>query len=167
VTARLIVRRVRDLAKTDELFPVWRHHPLVTNSVIPAPEADIIHRRHASVETVFADLIDRSLAHLPSGSFSANSTWAIGAQISRNLLRATDTLTSAAHAMARGATLRRQLLNVPARLALPQGKATLHLPEHWPWANTWTQLWQQVLTPRQNPTRASLTVHPPTARPEL
>ena len=96
---------------------------------------------------MFADLIDRPLAHLPSGSFSANSTWAIGAQISRNLLRATDTLTSAAHAVARGATLRRQLLNVPARLALPQGKATLHLPEHWPWANTWTRLWQQVFTP--------------------
>ena len=53
------------------------------------------------------------------------------------------------------------LVNVPARLALPQGKATLHLPEHWPWANTWTRLWQQVLTPRQNPSRASLTVHPP------
>src|SRR5699024_6490432 len=27
VTARLIVRRVRDRANTDELFPVWRYHP--------------------------------------------------------------------------------------------------------------------------------------------
>ena len=26
VTARLIVRRVRDRARLDELFPVWRHH---------------------------------------------------------------------------------------------------------------------------------------------
>ncbi|MGA5207110.1 hypothetical protein [Streptomyces variegatus] len=36
VTARLIVRRVRDLAKPavvgeqDELFPVWRYHPFFT-----------------------------------------------------------------------------------------------------------------------------------------
>src|SRR5215218_3502397 len=27
VTARLIVRRVRDRATTEELFPVWRYHP--------------------------------------------------------------------------------------------------------------------------------------------
>ncbi len=29
VTARLVVRRVRDRAKTAELFPVWRHQPLL------------------------------------------------------------------------------------------------------------------------------------------
>lgn len=29
-TARLIVRRVHDRAKTDGLFPVWRHHPFLT-----------------------------------------------------------------------------------------------------------------------------------------
>jgi hypothetical protein len=27
VIARLIVRRIRDRARADELFPVWRHHP--------------------------------------------------------------------------------------------------------------------------------------------
>src|SRR3954452_9584080 len=35
VTARLIVRRVRDRAKLDELFPVWRNHPFLTNSLEP------------------------------------------------------------------------------------------------------------------------------------
>jgi hypothetical protein len=50
VTARLIVRRVRDRAKTDELFPVWRHHPFLTNSTEPAAAADITHRRHAIIE---------------------------------------------------------------------------------------------------------------------
>ena len=145
------MRRVRDLAKTDELFPVWRHHPFFTNSVQPTPEADITHRRYAIVETVFADLIDRPLAHLPSGSFSANLAWAICAQISHNLLRASGTLTSPAHAVARGVTVRRQLVNAPARLALPQRKTTLHLPEHWPSANTWTRLWQQVFTPDSSP----------------
>src|SRR5205823_5975290 len=56
VTARLIVRRVRDRAKTAELFPVWRYHPFFTNSSEPAAQADITHRRHAIIETVFADL---------------------------------------------------------------------------------------------------------------
>jgi hypothetical protein len=61
VTARLIVRRVRDRARLDELFPVWRYHPFLTNSLQPAPVADITHRRHAIIETTFADLIDGPL----------------------------------------------------------------------------------------------------------
>jgi hypothetical protein len=32
---------------------------------LPTPEADITHRKHAIVETIFADLIDGPLAHLP------------------------------------------------------------------------------------------------------
>ena len=69
VTARLIVRRVRDRARLDELFPVWRHHPFLTNSLEPTAVADVTHRRHAIIETVFSDLIDGPLAHIPSGQF--------------------------------------------------------------------------------------------------
>jgi hypothetical protein len=65
--ARLVVRRVRDRARGDELFAVWRHHPFLTNSIEQTAQADITHRRHAIIETVFADLIDGPLAHLPSG----------------------------------------------------------------------------------------------------
>ena len=57
LTVRLIVRRVKDARYPDALFPVWRYHPFVTNSELPATEADITHRRHAIVETTFADLI--------------------------------------------------------------------------------------------------------------
>src|SRR5262249_46199979 len=53
VTARLIVRRVRDQARPDELFPVWRYHPFLTNSSEPTAVADITHRQHAIIETVF------------------------------------------------------------------------------------------------------------------
>ena len=102
------MRRVRDQTKLDELFPVWRYHPFFTNSTEPTAAADITHRRHAIIETVFADLIDGPLAHLPSGRFAANSAWAICAAITHNLLRAAGTLASASHAVARGATLRRQ-----------------------------------------------------------
>ena len=129
------MRRVRDRAKLDELFPVWRHHPFLTNSLEPTAEADITHRRHAIIETVFADLIDGPLAHLPSGRFAANSAWAICAAITHNLLRAAGTLAGPAHAVARGATLRRDLITVPARLTRPQRRRVLHLPAHWPRAD--------------------------------
>jgi hypothetical protein len=144
VTARLIVRRVRDRARTDELFPVWRHHPFFTNNTEPTAQADITHRRHAIIETVFADLIDGPLAHQPSGRFAANHAWAICAAITHNLLRAAGTLTSERHAVARGATLRRQIITIPARLARPQRRRILHLPAHWPWATHWTALWNAV-----------------------
>jgi Transposase DDE domain group 1 len=144
VTGRLIVRRVRDRARGDELFPVWRYHPFFTDGSEPTAQADITHRRHAIIETVFADLIDGPLAHLPSGRFAANSAWAICAAITHNLLRAVGVLAGARHAVARGATLRRELVNVPARLAQPQRRPVLHLPEHWPHATAWKALWQRV-----------------------
>jgi hypothetical protein len=144
VTARLIVRRVRDRAKTAELFPVWRYHPFFTNNTEPTADADITHRRHAIIETVFADIIDGPLSGMPSGRFAANSAWAICAAICHNLLRAAGTLTSHAHAVARGATLRRHIVTVPARLAMPQRRRVLHLPAHWPWATQWTALWNTV-----------------------
>src|SRR4051794_22967882 len=72
-----VVRRVRDQNELDELFPVWRYHPFFTNSVESLTAADVTHRRHAVIETVFADLIDGPLAHLPSGRFASNHAWAI------------------------------------------------------------------------------------------
>ena len=63
-TARLVVRRVRDRNRLEELFPVWRHHPFFANTDESTTAADITHRRHAIIETVFADLIDGHLAHL-------------------------------------------------------------------------------------------------------
>jgi hypothetical protein len=116
VTARLIVRRVRDQNMLAELFPVWRHHPFLTNSTEPTDEADLTHRRHAIIKTVFADLIDGPLAHLPSGRFASDYAWAICPMITHNLLRAADTLDPGQAAVARGATLRRQIVHVPARL---------------------------------------------------
>jgi len=146
VTARLIVRRVRDRARLDELFPVWRYHPFFTNNDEPTVDADITHRQHAIIEAVFADLIDGPLAHLPSGRFAANSAWAICAAMCHNLLRAAGTLAGDRHALARGATLRRHLVTVPARLTRPQRRRVLHLPAHWPWASQWTALWHATFS---------------------
>jgi len=147
VTARLVVRRVRDRAKLDELFPVWRHHPFFTNSTEPTAQADITHRQHAIIETVFSDIIDGPLAHLPSSQFASNAAWAICTAITHNLLRAAGTLASDRHAVARGATLRRHIVAVPARLARPQRRPVIHLPAHWPWAEPWQQLWSVAADP--------------------
>ena len=146
VTARLIVRRVKDARHPDALFPVWRYHPFFTDSTEPVTDADITHRRHAIIETVFADLIDGPLAHMPSGHFGANSAWILCAAIAHNLLRAAGTLAGGPHAVARGATLRRKIVNIPARLARPQRRPVLHLPSHWPWAHAWLQLWRNIIS---------------------
>jgi hypothetical protein len=60
VTARLIVRRVRDRNHQDALFPVWRYHPFFTNNTEPTLQADLTHRGHAIIETVFSDRHRRS-----------------------------------------------------------------------------------------------------------
>jgi Transposase DDE domain group 1 len=147
ITARLVVRRVKDARYPDgsALFPVWRYHPFFTNTDLPTAQADIVHRRHAIIETVFADLIDGPLAHLPSGHFGANSAWTLCAAIAHNLLHAAGTLADRPHTRARGATLRRQLISVPARLARPARAPVLHLPSQWPWAPAWLRLWDQTI----------------------
>jgi hypothetical protein len=145
ITARLVVRRVKDACYPDALFPVWRYHPFFTNTDLPVAEADITHRKHAIIETVFADLINGPLAHLPSGRFGANSAWILCAAIAHNLLRAAGVLAGDQHTRARGSTLRRTIINIPARLARPQRRPILHLPTHWPWSKHWLQLWQNTI----------------------
>jgi hypothetical protein len=145
VTARLIVRRVRDLNKQaagqDELFPAWRYHAVFTDSPFELIQAEEQHRDHAIVEQVFADWTDGPLAHLPSGVFPANAAWLACAAIAHNLLRAAGSLASLAYAKARGATIRRDLIDVAARTARHgHGHITLHLPEGWHREHEWMTL---------------------------
>jgi hypothetical protein len=147
ITGRLIVRRVLDANTQDPLFPVWRYHPLFTNTTASTTDADTTHRGHAICETVWSDLIDGPWAHQPSGRFAANAAWCTLAAICHNLLRAAGTLTGTArYAVARGATLRTHLINIPARLARPQRCPTLHLPARWPRADPWLTFWTAVFT---------------------
>jgi hypothetical protein len=153
VTARLIVRRVRRLNPyadhgQDELFSTYRYHAIFTDSPFTLVQAESQHRDHAIMEQVNADLIDGPLAHMPSGVFTANAAWLTLAAIAHNLLRATGCLASAFHAKARGATLRRQLIAVPARLARHgRGHLTVHLPEHWRWQTAWMNAFDHVHQP--------------------
>ena len=117
VTARLIVRRVRDLSKAaagqDELFPVWRYHAVFTDSPFELIQAEAQHRDHAVVEQVFADVTSGPLAHLPSGVFAANAAWLSLAAMAHNLLRAAGALASLPLAKARAATIRRDRRDPP------------------------------------------------------
>jgi hypothetical protein len=96
---------------------VRRYHAFLTKTKLSTVETDLTRRQHAIVETTFADLIDGPMAQLPSGHFDANAAWVVCAAIAHNLLRAAGSLTSTFHAKARGATLRKHVVCVPARLA--------------------------------------------------
>ena len=161
VPGRLIVRRIPDFqadkhraAGQDGLFDVWRFHAFFTTTdptVLATVAADQVHRRHAIIEQVHADLKNSALAHMPSGVFTANAAWLVLAVIAFNLTRATATLAAPAAAsdLARAttATVRRKLIHIPCRIAASARRLTLHLPQNWPWQTAWTQLNERVADP--------------------
>jgi hypothetical protein len=153
ITARLIVRRVKDLNRKagqgqGELFTIWRYHALFTDSPFEMIQAEAHHRDHAIVEQVFADLTSGPLAHLPSGHFPANAAWLALAAICHNLTRAAGCLAGAFFAKARGATIRGQLIAVAARIARHgRGHITMHLPEGWHRQTAWMNLFETACGP--------------------
>ena len=155
VPGRLVVRRIPDLEpKTDKsqasLFQVWRHHAFFTTTPVEVADtvaADKIHRGHAIIEQVHADLKDSALAHLPSGKFNANAAWLVLAVMAFNLTRATGALGGPELARATTGTIRRKLINVPARTATSARRLVLHLPQAWPWEHSWTRLFTALSDP--------------------
>ncbi|MDQ3357744.1 MAG: transposase, partial [Actinomycetota bacterium] len=153
VTARLIVRRVKRLnpasvpAGQEQLFATHRHHAVFTDSPTSMLAAEASHRDHAIIEQVIADLKAGPLAHAPSGDFGANGAWTVLAAIAFNLTRAAGALASTRHARARPATIRNQLINVPARIANRARRFRLHLPTGWPWQDAWTTMLDAAYAP--------------------
>lgn len=153
ISARLIVRRVKRLNPRSvpqgqgEIFSVYRHHAVFTDSPLSMLAAEAGHRDHAIIEQVISDLKNGPLAHCPSGVFTANSAWAVLAAITFNLTRAAGVLASKFHARARTATIRAQLINVPARIANRARSRLLHLPRSWPWQPAWDALFDAVSAP--------------------
>ena len=137
------MRRVRRLNTTpgqDELVPGYRYHAVFTNTPLPMVRAEHCHRGHAIVEQVIADLKQGPIAHLPSGSFTANGAWLVCAAMAFNLTRAAGCLASAFHAKATTGTIRAQLMITPARIASSARRIVLHLPAEWPWEQPWREL---------------------------
>ena len=158
VPGRLVVRRIPDAnaekksrAGQDGLFELFRHHAFFTTTpedIADTVAVDKVHRAHAIVEQVHADLKSSALAHLPSGKFTANAAWLVLAVMAFNLTRAAAALTEQPRlAKATTATVRRTLVTVPARVATSARRLTLHLPRAWPWQHPWTVLFERVHAP--------------------
>ncbi|MFI9042706.1 IS1380 family transposase, partial [Streptomyces sp. NPDC053726] len=153
VTARLLVRRVKRLNPDaqaqgqGELFTTNRYHCAFTDSPLTLVDAEKDHRRHTIVEQVIADMKGGPPAHLPSGDFQANAAWLALAAITHNLMRALGALASTFHARATTATIRGQLIDVPARIARGARRLTLHLPRNWPWQDAWQQMFAVLHPP--------------------
>lgn len=151
IGCRLVVRRVKRLqprtgdAEQGELFTAYRYHAFVTDSTLSLVEADQRHRDHAIIEQVIAELKDGTLAHLPSGKYAANAAWVSLAMIAFNISRAS--AVAAGMATARCASLRTQIINIPARIAATGRRLVLHLPTHWPWSPGWEMLWATATGP--------------------
>lgn len=157
IPGRLVVRRIPDLNPKKNhgqatLFDTWRFHAFFTT--VPRAErdtvaADKVHRAHAIIENVHADLKASALAHMPSGVFNANAAWLVCAVMAFNLTRAAATLTKdTALSRATTATIRRKLINLPARVACSARRLRLHLPQGWPWQRAWSALYDAVLPGR-------------------
>jgi hypothetical protein len=153
IPGRLVVRRIPDLRpKKDpgqgELFDIWRFHAFFTTTDttdLDTVAADKLHRQHAIIEQVHADLKNSALAHLPSSRFSANAAWLVCAVMAFNLTRAAATLTADPQLMkATTGTIRRTIVSVPARAASSGRRLTLHLPTNWPWERSWNTLFESV-----------------------
>jgi hypothetical protein len=153
VAGRLVVRRIPELNpdSQDGLFDLWRFHAFFTTSSLDTVTADQAHRGHAIIEQVHADLKNSALAHLPSGQFTANAAWLVLAVIAFNLTRAAATLTGPHLATATTGTLRRTLINIPARIATSARRLVLHLPRAWPWQDAWSDLFQRACGPPAAP----------------
>ena len=160
VPGRLVVRRIPDLNPKGNqgqqtLFDTWRFHAFFTTTdheVGDTVSADKIHRAHAIIEQVHADLKHSALAHLPSGKFTANAAWLVLAVMAFNLTRAAATITGPGLAKATTATIRRKLIAVPARVASSARRVTIHLPAHWPWETAWSDLFNRACGPPPAPT---------------
>ncbi|RFA17688.1 transposase, partial [Subtercola boreus] len=153
IEGRLVVRRIPELNKKKlsqpTLFDTYRFHAFFTTSTLDTITADQVHRRHAIIEQVHADLKNSALAHLPSGIFTANAAWLILAVIAFNLTRTAGTITGAVLASATTATIRRKLVSIPGRIASSARRITLHLPDAWPWETAWSALFSHALAPPQ------------------
>ncbi len=157
VPGRLVVRRIPELNPKavpgqPTLFDTYRFHSFFTTiatETLDAVTADKVHRKHARIEQVNADLKDSALAHLPSGQFAANSAWLVAAVMAYNLARTAGILAAGQFTKARTGTIRRKIINVPARMASSARRQQFHLPHQWPWQTEWENLFTATHAPPQ------------------
>ena len=74
------------------------------------------------------------LNHLPSGRFGANAAWLALNVIAHNLSRWVGRI-GLSETLITHKTLRRRYFRISGRITRSARRATLHLPERWPWAD--------------------------------
>ena len=133
---RLIVRRVRPTPGTQlALFVEFSYHAFITDRTGATLELEADHRRHAEIENTIRDLkYGVGLNHLPSGRFGANAAWLALNVIAHNLSRWTGRI-GLGEPLITHKTLRRRYFRISGRITRSARRATLHLPQRWPWAD--------------------------------
>jgi hypothetical protein len=151
IRARLIVRRVKDLNRTagqDELFPVWCYHAIFTDSPFELSRPRPTTATTPSWSRCSPTASTGRWRTCHRGCSQRNAAWLALAAVSHNLLRAAGALAGLAYAKARGATLRRDLINIAARIARHgRGQITVHLPEGWHREHDWMNLFDAACGP--------------------
>ena len=133
---RLIVRRVRPTPGSQlALFVEFSYHAFITDRTGDTLALEADHRRHADIENTIRDLkYGVGLNHLPSGRFGANAAWLGLNVIAHNLSRWVGRI-GLGETVITHKTLRRRYLRVSGRITRSARRATLHLPQRWPWAD--------------------------------
>jgi DDE family transposase len=111
------------------------------------PRLDAFHRNHAGIETVIKTSKDLGLRRLPSYSFAFNQAWCTTVAIAADLLAWLRHLALDHHPelnKATPATLRRALLNVPARLVHHARKRLIRLGDDHPYQADLILAWNKI-----------------------
>jgi Transposase DDE domain group 1 len=153
VTARLIVRRVRDQNSKaaqgqDELFCIWRYHAVFTDSPVELsrPRASTATTRSWSRPSRTGTTGRLPTCH-PAFSPRTPPGWS-SPPWHRIWYARPGRWPAPLHARARAATIRRDLIAVAARTARHgRGTLTLHLPEYWHREQEWLNLWHSACGP--------------------
>jgi hypothetical protein len=151
-SARGAARLVADAIKTTRSCGVSGLVVLRADSAYYGADVIAAARRHRACFSITARkdrAVTAAIASIPEDAWTAihYSAWLVLAAIAFNITRAAGTLASSFHAKATTATLRRQLINVAARVTRSARRATLHLPTAWPWATAWQQLFAAATGP--------------------
>jgi hypothetical protein len=125
----------------------YRYQPLATATAGgQVQRIEARHRVHARVEGFIRRGKATGLGKWPSSSFAINTAWVTAAAIAIDLLCWTRLLLlDGTLAGAEPATLRYRLLHTAARLVSHSRKLILRIPETWPWAHDFADVFTRVL----------------------
>ena len=145
ITARLIVRRVKDARYPDALFPVWRYHPFFTNT---EPAAD--GRHHPPPPRDHRNRLRRPDRRTPGPHAFGTLRRQLGLdpvrgdrpQPAARRRRPSPATSTPAHAERPCAAASS---TSPPAWPAPNADPILHLPTHWPWSKAWLTLWHNTI----------------------